>query len=171
MTKRGLRYSDTAKSFDYLCDAFSLVYTAGHASPTFRGIFFPLAEKMQLHLSAWKIVTQHSGFHSCALSCKVSRRAVFAKIPSLPLAHGILFFQSLTKVHEYWWGSEQRPTSNWKLSDVSKFRFCEHRVINPFFAHSRKPRGGKLQENDQVHVECHVQQMLAVINCTQKSND
>jgi len=43
-------------------------------------------------------VAQHSGlceFHSCALCRKVSHHDFFAKIPSLPLGRGIIFFRSL----------------------------------------------------------------------------
>jgi len=39
-------------------------------------------------------------FHSCALCHEVSRRELFAKIPSLPLALGIAFFQSLSKIDD-----------------------------------------------------------------------
>ena len=59
-------------------------------------------------------VARHSRlnkFHSCALRGEISRRELFAKIPSLPLVLEIAFFQSLARIHDYRWGSEQRLTA------------------------------------------------------------
>ena len=53
-------------------------------------------------------------FHSCALCREASRRKLFAKIPSMPLARKIPLFQPLLKIHHNRWGSEQRPI--WKLT-------------------------------------------------------
>jgi len=48
-------------------------------------------------------------FHSCALCWQVSRRELFVKLPSLPLALGIAFLQSFPNIHDHKIGSEQRP--------------------------------------------------------------
>jgi len=73
-------------------------------------------------------MTRHPGlheFHSCALCREVRRRELFARIPSLPLALGAVFIQSLPKVHSHEGRSEQRPVifMNWNLL------FCDHRAI------------------------------------------
>ena len=63
-------------------------------------------------ISLFGEVAQHSElyeFQSCALCRKVSHRELFAKSQFLPLALGIALFQSLPKIHDHKWGSEQRP--------------------------------------------------------------
>jgi len=50
-------------------------------------------------------------FNSCALWREESSRERLAKIPSLPLLLSIVLFQSLPKIHIYWWVSEQTPIS------------------------------------------------------------
>jgi len=72
------------------------------------------------HLGTWwnhssslsEEVAWHSGldeFHSCALCREVSRRGLFVKTSSLPLALGIIFFQSFPDIHDHRWESEERP--------------------------------------------------------------
>jgi len=40
-------------------------------------------------------------FHICEVCRQVSYRELFAKIPSLPLALEIVFFQSLPRIHDH----------------------------------------------------------------------
>jgi len=57
-------------------------------------------------------VAWHSGlygFQTCAFCHEVSHPELFAKIPSLPLVLGKVFFWSLLEVHVHRRGSKQRP--------------------------------------------------------------
>ena len=79
-------------------------------------------------------MVRHSGFyefHSCALCREVSRRELFAKIPSLPLRRGITFFQSLPKIHDHV-GEDWNLQMRWKVKvyGVWKLPFCHYRAIN-----------------------------------------
>jgi len=68
-------------------------------------------------------------FRSCALCCEVSRRQFLAKSQFLPLVLEIVFFQSLPKIHDHRWGSEQTDLKTDSFAVVSKLPFCRHRAI------------------------------------------
>jgi len=50
----------------------------------------------------------------------VSRRELFAKLSSLLVALEITLFQTLSKIHDHRWGSEQRPI--WKLTVLRRLK-------------------------------------------------
>jgi len=94
-----------------LWETFPWVQPAEFASPIFSGTFWSHGRTNVAGFSRFGEVAQHSGlyeFHSCALCCEVSYRELFAKISSQLIPLGILFVQSLPKIHTIGQGSQTR---------------------------------------------------------------
>jgi len=69
-------------------------------------------------------------FHICALCRKASQRGLFAKIPSLPLLTRIIFFQSLSKIHDRRLVPEQRPKPTTVRCAIRLTQNCIYFVLN-----------------------------------------
>jgi len=77
---------------------------AGLASPIFSGTFGTHGRAKAAGISSIGKVARHSEpykFRSRAFCREVSSRELFKKIPSLPLALGRVFSQSLPKIHDH----------------------------------------------------------------------
>ena len=119
--KQGQKCSRFIWSLDDLWAAFP-VDVASRTSSICRGAFWTHGWSNVAGISwlGWKVVP-HSRlceFQSSTLCREVSRRELFPKISSVPLVLGIVFFQSLPKIHDYRLWSEQRPCWNRQLCGV-----------------------------------------------------
>ena len=94
---------------------FSGGVAKGLASPVLPGKFLSHCWTIVAEIFIWRSDSTLwlYEFQSCALCREVSHRELFAKIPSLLLALFNSILQSLPKIHDHRWGSEQRP--NWNL--------------------------------------------------------
>ena len=98
---------------DEIWTAFPWMEPAGLASPIIPGIYWtydrtnvvgiPLIEGEGARCSGLYEL------HSWALFRDISHRELFETIPSLLLALEVVSFQPLFYIHDYRWGSEQRP--------------------------------------------------------------
>ena len=113
-TKQGRRYSHSTPPGTWTTSGTLSRGCSQQAMPfqSFLGHSGHMAEP------SWGLSIRKSGstfvvlrISSCALCREVSRRELFAKIPSLPLALEIILFKSLPEIHDHRWGSEQRPIS------------------------------------------------------------
>ena len=102
--KQGQRCSHSTRSLNGLWSAFPWVQPAGLASIIFSVTFWKHGRTNVFEITRFGgKVARHSGlyeFHRCPLCREVSHRELIAKILSLPLALGAVFFQSLSKIHD-----------------------------------------------------------------------
>jgi len=102
-TKHGWRCSHSTWSWDDLWAAFPWVWPAGKYLDK-RGTFWTHGRTNVAEISRSGGMALHSGFyeyHSCTLCREVPHLGLYPKVPSLPLAPEITFFQSIFKIHDH----------------------------------------------------------------------
>jgi len=113
------------------------------SSKIFPGKFWSWLNHLSLNLSIWR---SGSTFRALGISLlrtssrrelfatpwtrEVSRRGLFAKIPSLPLAPETTLFQPLLKIHYHTWDRNKDRFINWQLCSVWKLPLCDHNRVH-----------------------------------------